>query len=101
MFRIMICIALLVHGGFTVVSFLDHGYSGFFPPFIATNTTQIFSDLVIALCLVNLWIYFDLKRRNQPDYWFWIHLIGTAMFGSFAPMTYLLIRGEGRDSSRA
>ena len=98
MFRLVICAALLVHGGFSVVALLDHGYSGAFPPFADTNTTQIFSDLVLALALVNVWVYFDLKRRNKPGYWFLVHLLATALSGSFAPLVYLLIRG-GRQSS--
>ena len=94
MFRLVICAALLVHGGFTVVALWDHGYSGAFPPFAETNTTQIFSDLVVALALVNAWVYFDLKRRNKPGYWFLVHLLATALSGSFAPLVYLLIRGD-------
>ena len=93
MVRFIICAALLVHGGFTVVAFVEHGYSGYFPPFSDTNTTQIFSDLVLALTLVNVWVYFDLKRRKKPGYWFLVHLLGTALSGSFAPLVYLLVRG--------
>lgn len=98
MFRPVICAALLIHGGFTVVAFLDHGYSGAFPPFADTNTMQIFSDLVLALALVNVWVYFDLKRRNKPGYWFLVHLLATALSGSFAPLAYLLIRGDRQSS---
>ena len=99
MFRLAIFTVLLAHSGLTFFSFLDTGYSGFFPPFTDTNTTQIFSDLVIALSLVNIWVYFDLKSRNKPIHWFFIHLIATALFGSFAPLIYLLMQGE-RSQSR-
>ncbi|MGC6416633.1 MAG: hypothetical protein ACON3Z_05935 [Bradymonadia bacterium] len=93
MFRFVICIALIAHGGLSVIAFRDHGYAGYFPPFADTNTTQIFSDLVLALVLVNVWVYFDLKRRNQSVFWFFLHLLGTALAGSFAPLIYCLIRG--------
>lgn len=101
MFRLVIGIALLIHGAFTVVAFLEHGYAGAFPPFSETNTTQIFSDLVVALALVNVWVYRDLKRRNLPSVWFFVHLLATALVGSFAPLTYLLIRGGPQLASQA
>ena len=96
MFRLVILAALAVHGVLTIISFRDHGYPGFFPPFIDSNTTQIFSDLVLALFLVNIWVFFDLKSRSKPLYWFFLHLLATAIFGSFAPLVYLLTRGEHR-----
>ena len=49
----------------TVVAHSAHGYSGFFPPFADANTTQIFSDLVIALAMVNMWVFLDLRRRRD------------------------------------
>jgi hypothetical protein len=100
MVRLVILAALAAHGVLTIISFRDHGYPGFFPPFADSNTTQVFSDLVVALSLVNIWVFFDLKRRGKPFYWFFIHLLATAMFGSFAPLVYLLTRGEQRSSSR-
>lgn len=90
----MICVALLAHGGLTIIAFVDHGYAVFFPPFTETNSTQICSNLVLGLSLVNVWVYFDLKRRNKPVYWFTLHLFGTALAGTFAPLAYLLMRGD-------
>ena len=93
----LIIMALLVHYVFTMVAWSDHGYAGFFPPFSNTNTIQIFSDLVISLSLVHVWVFFDVKRRGKPLYWFLLHLAGTALTGSFAPMVYLLLRTPTAD----
>ena len=71
---------------------MDHGYAGYFPPFAQSNTTQIFSDLVIALTLVNCWVFVGVERRGLPRYWFGVHVVGTALLGSFASLTYLLVR---------
>ena len=91
----VIGVALVIHGFFTFSMLREHGYLGAFPPFATSNTTQIFSDLVIALALVNLWVFFDLRRQGRPGYWFAVHLLGTAAAGSFAPLGYLFIRGPG------
>lgn len=92
--KLIICAAILIHGWLSFMAFMDHGYAGYFPPFPDTNTTQIFSDLVLALSLVNIWVYFDLKRHGKPISWFFTHLVATAMVGSFAPLVYLLIRDD-------
>jgi len=94
MLKLLLCAALAIHGWFSFISWGEYGYAGFFPPFAQANTTQIFSDLVIALSLVNLWVFLDVRRRGKPLHWFGLHLAGTAMFGSFAPMLYLLFRDE-------
>ena len=95
--RISLLIVLFVHSAFSYVAYIDHGYLGFFPPFVQSNTTQVFSDLVIALTLVNIWIYFDLRARSKPVLWMVLVLIGTLAMGSIAPLIYLLLRG-GRSS---
>jgi hypothetical protein len=94
MVKPLIIIALLIHSFVTVTAFAEHGFLGFFPPFLQTNTTQIFSDLVLSLTLVNVWIYFDLKHLNKPALWFLPVLIGTALLGSFVPLGYLLLRDK-------
>ena len=94
MLRFLILGAVLVHGGLTFIAFEKHGYGGFFPPFDSSNTTQIFSDLFIALCLVNVWVFVDLKRHRKPLSLFVIHALLTIGFGSFAPLSYLLFRNR-------
>ena len=92
MYRLLILLVFAVHGFFTVTSFSEHGYLGFFPPFGQSNTTQLFSDLAIALSLVNIWVYLDLRARNRPVAWVLPLLGGTLLAGSFAPLCYFLLR---------
>lgn len=90
--KALILVALTVHGWLTWRAYQKHGYAGFFPPFTHSNTAQIFSDLVLALGLVNLWIFSDLKRRGQSAMWSVVVLAGTTLGGSFAPLLYFLFR---------
>ena len=91
-FKIGVCIALITHYLFTIAAYSEHGFAGFFPPFEQSNTTQIFSDLVIGLSLVNIWVFYDLRRRGKSILWFVLHLVGTALAGSFVPLVYFLLR---------
>ena len=90
--KLAIIAVLVVHSIFTFQSWVEHGYSGFFPPFVSSNTTQIFGDLLISISLVNVWIYFDLKKHQQKTGWFLVILFGTMASGSYAPLLYLLFR---------
>ena len=77
----MICLAILGHGGLTLVSFSNSGYPGLFPPLTDPNTTQVLSDLVLALSFVNLWVFFDLnwsgsvsgEKASQPMMGYELH----------------------------
>ncbi|HAN30657.1 MAG TPA: hypothetical protein DCQ06_03575 [Myxococcales bacterium] len=98
----IVCIALVIHGVLSWQSFFDHGHAGYFPPLSHSNTTQILSDLMLALALVNVWVFVDLPRRGKAMYWFALHLVATAMLGSFAPLIYLLVRDfQGLSSAQS
>jgi hypothetical protein len=84
--------ALLVHGCISYVAWLEHGFAGAFPPFVSSNTTQIYSDLVIALIGVNIWVFYDMRLRKTSRRWFVVHATGTWLSGSFAPLLYILFR---------
>jgi hypothetical protein len=92
--KFLLLIVFAVHLVITAVVCGEHGVLSVFPPFSESYTTQIFSDLVIALTLVNIWIYFDLKKMGKPIYYSLAVLIGTALSGSFAPLSYLLVRDK-------
>ena len=94
MFRILIVCVFLIHSYFTCYSWFEFGYLGFFPPFKDSNTLQIFSDLVIAALIVNIWIFLDLKKHQKPLYFSGLVMLGTILSGSFAFLLYFLIRGE-------
>ena len=89
--RLCLLLVLCAHSSLTFYSWVEFGYTGFFPPFQDSNTTQIFSDLLIALSLVNGWIYMDLQSRKLAKWWIVPVLLGTILAGSFAPLLYFLI----------
>ena len=84
--------ALLIHGYVSYVAWAEFGYAGAFPPFSQSNTTQIFSDLIIALVGVNIAVFYDMRARSVPVVWFAVHVLGTAISGSFAPILYVVFR---------
>ena len=90
--KTLLILIMVIHSYFTFYSWKEHGYLGFFPPFSNSNTTQIFSDLLISLSLVNVWIFFDVKRTGKSIMYFVIVLLGTALLGSYSPLMYLLMR---------
>ena len=52
---------------------------------------QVSVDLVLALSLVCIWIWNDARSRGRnPLPW----IVATALTGSIAPLTYLLLRPE-------
>ena len=90
--RTALIAVIFAHGWLTYAAWISHGYAGFFPPFTAINTQQIFSDLAIALTLVNVGVYLDLEGHPQRKLWVAVHVLGTLLAGSFAPLTYLMLR---------
>ena len=94
----LMLIALVTHGYFTLVAFREEGWLFAFPPFAQSSTTQIFSDLLIAISFVSVWVFWDLKRRGKALWVFGVYLTGVALSGSFAPLIYFLFRGESKDS---
>lgn len=88
--KVALVIAFIIHSALTYIAFSDWGYAGYFPPFMKSNTTQIFSDLVIALSLLHIWIFFDLKRRKLSLWWWPVIALSTAALGSFPAMVYVM-----------
>ena len=52
-------------------------------------TIQVTIDLILALSMVCVWMWTDARRRGKnPVPW----VVATALTGSIAPLTYLLLR---------
>jgi uncharacterized membrane protein YfcA len=54
---------------------------------------QLFADLVIALTLVLVWMWFDARKTGRT---FWPWAIATLLLGSFGPLVYLLLSKPSR-----
>lgn len=56
---------------------------------------QVFTDLIISLSLVALWMWRDAKRSGRNV---WPLLLVTLAAGSFGPLVYLLTAKESADA---
>ncbi len=67
------------------------GYLGIFTAHFHPAGLQVLTDLVIALTLVMVWMVGDARARGITV---WPYILATLAFGSFGPLTYLLVRGN-------
>lgn len=87
--KIVILIVLLLFSVLTAVALRDHGFVGIFMQELRNfGTMQVLADLVIALSLALVWIWFD-SRKTKRLFWPWLLL--TLTIGSFGPLLYLLL----------
>ena len=88
--RIMVIVGLVVLSVITVAAFWFEGLAGF-PAAITSSFAagQIYLDLVIAIVMIDVWVWHDAKAQGRNP-WPWI--IGSLIVGSFAPLGYLLSR---------
>ncbi len=88
--RTLLIITLVLFGALTTAALWQHGYWGILAPhFQSFGGGQVFTDLVIALTLVMVWMWRDAKASGR-NVWPWI--IATLILGSFGPLFYLLTR---------
>jgi len=87
--------------GFGVLSALalaDVGYLGILEPhFRSWGGAQVFTDLVIALSLICIWMLIDARERGLSA---WPFIVITLVLGSFGPLLYLVAR-EMRSTTRS
>ena len=88
--RSLLIVTLILFGALTAVALWIHGFWGILAPhFQSFGAGQVFTDLVIALTLVTIWMWRD-ARASGRAIWPWIVL--TLVAGSFGPLIYLLTR---------
>ncbi len=90
-----ILIAILaVHTLVTAWSLRDAGFMGPFPPFSERHVYQIFSDLIVSLLILVLFIYKNIRRQGRALAGFYFMALMIPLVGSFSPLVYLLINPE-------
>ena len=90
--KTLLLIALIALGGITTAALWQDGVAGLFAAIAHSyGSMQIFTDLVIALTLVMVWMWRDAKSTGR-NAWLWISV--TVAVGSFGPLLYLITRKE-------
>lgn len=97
--RIILITLLAAHTIVTLLALKNESLWAVFPPFREDFVYQIFSDLVSALGIVFLLCFIRLKEKQRSLKGLFIAMAGTALFGSFSPLVYLLIERDLFDSS--
>ena len=88
--RTIIIITLVLFGALTAAALWTDGVVGVFASIISSfGSAQIYVDLVIAIVLINVWVWHDAKARGRNP-WPWI--VAAFVVGSFSPLVYLLTR---------
>jgi uncharacterized membrane protein YfcA len=94
--RIVLIMTLILFSILSATALWQHGYWGLIAPhFQNFGGAQVFTDLVIALCLAMVWMWRDAKATGR-NVWPWVAL--TLTMGSFGPLIYLLTRGRVENS---
>jgi len=92
--RLFALVLLVPFVALTVYSVAQVGYIGLFEYHLHSPAGwQVFTDLVLALLIVMLWLFPE-ARRNGRNPWPWF--IGTLFLGSIAPLLYLVVAGDNK-----
>jgi hypothetical protein len=91
MARKILILLLILHTIVSYFVFETNGYWSVFPPYNEFYVNQIFSDLVVSLTLVHLFIYLELRKQARSTKWVALSMVGAFFLGSFAPLIYLLV----------
>jgi hypothetical protein len=83
-----------MHTIVTWLSLKDASVWSVFPPFRDDFVYQIFSDLATSLGVILLLCYVRLKQKGRSMKGLALTFVGTALLGSFAPLTFLLIEKD-------
>jgi fatty acid desaturase len=80
--------------GLSVYTVSQYGYWGFFAAAVFANLATLTAavDLVIALSLVTVWMWFDARERGISPL---LYLVLTLTLGSVGPLLYLIRRARG------
>ncbi len=98
MIRLTLASVLISFLALTALTLWHHGYIGIFTTHLTSYAgIQVFTDLVIALSFLIVWLWID-TQKYQRNPWPWI--IGTMTTGSIAPLVYLLMYKSRSDNNQ-
>jgi len=87
---LVLALVLAAFSAFNVYALEVYGYVGFFEALLSSSAgVLVFTDLVITLSLVMLWMVGDARERALP---LWPYLALTLAFGSVGVLSYLIHR---------
>ena len=94
MSKAVLMVVLVLFGALTVYAVGQVGLMGLFTQNLNHAAgQQVFADLVIALSLFLVWLWFDARKTGRA---FWPWALATLALGSFGPLLYLLLGKPGR-----
>ena len=94
--RSILILILIPFSILSAVALWQVGYWGLLEPQFKTfGAGQVLADLVIAVSLALVWIWYDAKATGR-NAWPWIAL--SLVAGSFGPLLYLLTRKPAANS---
>lgn len=67
------------------------GFLSVFPPFASLAQMQMFTDLGIALALIQVFVFWEAEREGRPRWMPFVVMLGSALFGSMSPLLYVLL----------
>ena len=95
--RLLAGLTFLAFAAWTLWLCRGYNYITFFQPVLASGPgIQVLTDLTIAQSLILIWMYKDAKDAGRI---YWPYLLITAVFGSFGPLLYLIMKKEKADGS--
>ncbi len=97
--KLFAIIVLIPFSLLTVYAVMEVGYLGIFDYHRHSPAGwQVFTDLVIALLLVFVWMIPDARARGRNP-WPWV--VATLLSGSFGPLLYLATEKKATETSGA
>ncbi len=86
-------VTFLLFTALTITAFVVDGGPGAIVDAVTFNwhSLQIFTDLVLAIAVICVWIHRDARRQGRNP-WPWI--VAAGIVGMFSPLVYLLTRPD-------
>ncbi len=91
--RPLVAVCFVVFAGWNAYVVSKEGFASVFPPFASLAQLQMFTDLGVALAIVQGFVFWEAKTNNRPPWVPFAVLLGSVLLGSMSPLLYLLLLG--------